>query len=279
MNLAKTLLLMTLMTVGLVLIGHLLGGQELAIVALIVAGLMNFVMYFLSDKIVLAMYGAREVTRDEAPRLFGIVERLTRNAGMPMPRVYIIPADVPNAFATGRNPSHAAVAVTHGILNLINEEELEGVLAHELAHVRHRDILIATLVATLAGAITYLVQIGVIFGGGNGRDREGGNPIVLLILLILAPIAAMLIQLWISRTREYAADEGGADLCGKPLALASALEKIHNYAQAYPLDANPSTAHLFIVNPLRGGGVWSLFSTHPPVEKRIERLHEIARQI
>ncbi|MCL6459650.1 MAG: M48 family metalloprotease [Gorillibacterium sp.] len=218
------------------------------------------------------MYGAQEVTEAQAPELFGIVRRLAISAGIPMPKVYIIPAAQPNAFATGRNPDHAAVAVTEGIMRLLDEQELEGVLAHELAHIKNRDILIATIAATIAGAIMMLSRFAFFFGG---RDDEDRNPLVMLIAIIVAPIAAMLIQLAISRQREYGADESGAQICGKPLALASALAKLERGKEHIPMDANPATAHMFIVNPFSAQGIVTLFSTHPPIPDRIARLERM----
>jgi heat shock protein HtpX len=232
---------------------------------------MNFVAYFFSDKIALATYRAQPVTREQLPRAYGIVERLSQKMSIPMPKLYVIPTDSPNAFATGRNPQHASVAVTAGILNLLNDEELEGVLAHELGHVNNRDILISSIAATIAGAITYLARFGFFFGGGERDDRRGGG-IGALLMLILAPLAAMMIQLWVSRTREYHADETGAQLTGNPYALASALSKLDAYSRRAPLVATPSTAHLFIIQPFLGMNFGSLFSTHPPIAKRIERL-------
>jgi len=278
MNWMKTFLLMGALTALLVLIGDWIGGQNGMITALVFAGLMNFFGYWFSDKIVLMMYGARQVDESQAPRLFGIVRRLTRQAGLPMPKVYVIPADQPNAFATGRDPNHAAVAVTEGIMRILNEDELEGVLAHELAHVKHRDILIGTIAATIAGAIMMLSRMAFFFGGGRDDDREGGNTLVALIAMIVAPIAALLIQMAISRSREYGADEGGAEISHKPLALASALRKLERGAEAIPMDANPATAHMFIVNPFSGGGIANLFSTHPPIAERIARLEEMAER-
>jgi heat shock protein HtpX len=276
MNWAKTFLLMAVLTALLVLIGDLVAGQNGMITALIFAGLMNFFSYWYSDKIVLMMYGAREVSEAEAPRLYAIVRRLTQQAGLPMPKVYIVPAAQPNAFATGRDPQHAAVAVTEGILRLLDEDELEGVISHELAHVKHRDILVGTIAATIAGAIMMLSRMALWFGG-RGDDRErNGNALALLIAMIIAPIAAILIQMAISRSREYGADEGGAKICGKPLALARALMKLERAAQSIPMDANPATAHMFIVNPFSARGLANLFSTHPPIEDRIARLQELA---
>jgi heat shock protein HtpX len=272
MNALKTTFLLTAMTLLLVLAGEFLGGSNGALIAFAVAAAMNFFSYFYSDKLALAMYSARPVTREEAPRLYEIVERLTARAAIPMPKVYILPSNSPNAFATGRNPSHASVAVTQGILGLLNDEEMEGVLAHELSHVRNRDILTSSIAATLAGAVTMLSRFAFFFGGGRGRDREGGGAIGLL-MLFLAPIAAMIIQLWVSRTREYAADASAAELTHNPYALASALEKISGLSRRVPLLADSSSAHMFIIAPLLGGQSFaSLFSTHPPVEKRIERL-------
>jgi heat shock protein HtpX len=270
-NTFKTALLLTAMTLLLMAIGRAFGGQNGMLTALVIAGIMNFVSYFFSDKIALAMYGARPVTREELPRVYNLVERLAQKMGISMPKVFVIPTESPNAFATGRNPSHASVAVTQGILNLLNDEELEGVLAHELGHVRNRDILISSIAATLAGAITYLSRFGFFFGGGDREDRRGGA-LGGLLMLIVAPIAAMLIQLAVSRSREYQADSTGAHLTGNPYALASALAKLDAYSRRMPMVASPSTAHLFIVQPMVGVDFASLFSTHPPIAKRIERL-------
>ena len=278
MNALKTTFLLTALTLLLVLAGEYLGGTNGALIAFAIAAATNFFSYFYSDKLALAMYRAQPVTREQLPRAYDVVERLTVKAHIPMPKIYVIPSDSPNAFATGRNPQHASVAVTHGILGLLNDDELEGVLAHELGHVRNRDILTSSIAATLAGAITLLARIayfGAIFGGyggGDRRDREGGG-LGAIVMLFLAPFAAMLIQLWVSRTREYEADHSGAELTGNPYALASALEKISAYSQRVPLVASPSSAHLFIVQPLLSGETFaSLFSTHPPIKKRIERL-------
>jgi len=232
---------------------------------------MNFVSYFYSDKLALAAYRAQPVTREQLPRAYQIVERLTQRSNLPMPTIYVIPTDSPNAFATGRNPQHASVAVTQGILNLLTDEELEGVLAHELGHVNNRDILISSIAATLAGAITYLARFGMFFGGGD-RERRSGGGLAALIMMILAPLAALMIQMAVSRSREYQADETGAHLTGNPYALASALGKLDAYSKQLPMQASPSTAHLFIVAPLLGMNFGSLFSTHPPIAKRIERL-------
>src|SRR3984957_10774975 len=277
-NIFKTTLLLTIMTLLLMLAGRAFGGENGMFLALIFAGIMNFVSYFFSDKIALATYRAQPVTREDLPRVYNIVERLAQKVGLPMPKVYLIPTDSPNAFATGRNPNHASVAVTQGILGLLNDEELEGVLAHELGHVRNRDILISSIAATVAGAITYLAEIarwGMIFGGYGGRGREdrGGGGIAAIIMIFLAPFAAMLIQLAVSRSREYGADDTGAHWTGNPYALASALAKIEKYSTRTPLIATPSTAHLFIIQPFLGGmSFGNLFSTHPPTAKRIERL-------
>jgi heat shock protein HtpX len=270
-NTFKTALLLIVLTLLMMAIGSYFGGQNGMLMALVLAGVMNFVAYFFSDKIALATYRAQPVTREQLPRAYGIVERLSQKMSIPMPKLYVIPTDSPNAFATGRNPQHASVAVTAGILNLLNDEELEGVLAHELGHVNNRDILISSIAATIAGAITYLARFGFFFGGGERDDRRGGG-IGALLMLILAPLAAMMIQLWVSRTREYHADETGAQLTGNPYALASALSKLDAYSRRAPLVATPSTAHLFIIQPFLGMNFGSLFSTHPPIAKRIERL-------
>ena len=274
MNIFKTAILLTGLTLILVLAGEYFGGESGALLAFAVAAAMNFFSYFYSDKIALRMYRAQAVTRDQLPRVYAAVERLTGRAGIPMPKIYVLPTESPNAFATGRNPQHASVAVTHGILALLNDDELEGVLAHELSHVRNRDILTSSIAATLAGAITILGRMAFWFGGGR---RRGGGLIGMLVMLILAPLAATLIQLWVSRTREYEADASGAHLTGNPYALASALEKISAASRQVPLLASPNSAHLFIIAPLLSGESFaSLFSTHPPVQKRIERL--IGRQ-
>jgi heat shock protein HtpX len=275
-NTFKTTLLLTALTLLLLLIGSAFGQRGL-VLAFGFAVVMNFVSYFYSDKIALAMYRAQPVTREQLPRAYEVVERLTQKMGIPMPKMYVIPTESPNAFATGRNPEHASVAMTEGILNLLNDEELEGVLAHELGHVRNRDILISSVAATLAGAITMLARMGywaALFGGGQREDREGGGGgFVALLMLILAPIAATLIQLAVSRSREYQADATGAQLTGNPYALANALRKLDAYSKRIPMQASPSNAHLFIVAPLLGGVSFAnLFSTHPPIAKRIERL-------
>jgi heat shock protein HtpX len=275
------------LTALVVWIGQMFGGPYGAVMALIFAGVMNFFSYWFSDKIVLRMYGAQEISQNDDPELFDIVRELTVKDGLPMPRVYIIPEDAPNAFATGRNPEHAAVAVTQGIRRILDRRELAGVLGHELSHVKHRDILVSSIAATLAGAISYIAQMAqwaAIFGGGS-RDREegGGNMFSLLFMMIVAPLAAMLIQMAVSRSREYMADEGGAKVTSDPLALASALRKLQMGAQNIPMQVSDatatSTAHMFIVNPLSGGGIANLFSTHPPMEERIARLEAMAKDM
>jgi heat shock protein HtpX len=288
MNGLRTTILLAMLTALVVWIGQMVGGPNGAMMALIFAGAMNFISYWFSDKIVLKMYRAQEITANDDPELFGIVQELAGRGGLPMPKVYIIPEEAPNAFATGRNPEHAAVAVTQGIRRILNKRELAGVLGHELSHVKHRDILISSIAATLAGAISYLAQMAqfaAIFGGGRSRDDEGGGGGVLglLFMMIVAPIAAMLIQMAVSRSREYMADDGGAKLSGDPLALASALRKLQMGAQNIPLDASPATqnatAHMFIVSPLSGSGFASLFSTHPAMEERIARLEAMAKDM
>jgi heat shock protein HtpX len=276
-NVFKTAFLLTAMTLLLMLAGRAFGGERGMLMALIFAAIMNFVSYFFSDKIALAMYRAQPITREDLPRVYNIVERLAQKVGLPTPKVYLIPNDSPNAFATGRNPNHASVAVTQGILGLLTDEELEGVIAHELGHVRNRDILISSIAATLAGAITFLAHIarwGMIFGGyGGDRDDRRGGGLGAILMIFLAPFAAMLIQLAVSRSREYGADDTGAHWTGNPYALASALAKIDSYSRRLPLVASPSTAHLFIIQPFLGGmSFGNLFSTHPPTAKRIERL-------
>jgi heat shock protein HtpX len=273
-NSLKTVLLLGLLSGVLLAIGEMLGGSQGLIIAFAFAVVMNFVSYWFSDKIVLKMYRAQEVSPDH--RLAAMVRRLAMQAGLPMPKVYVIPEASPNAFATGRNPSHAAVAATEGILNLMDDRELEGVIAHELAHVKHRDILISSVAATVAAAIMVLArmaQFAAMFGGGGSRDdREGSNPIALIATIIFAPLAAMLIQAAISRSREFAADAGGARITGNPYGLADALRKLEVASKRVPLDANPATAHMFIVKPFSAGGLLGLFSTHPPTEQRIQAL-------
>jgi heat shock protein HtpX len=282
-NVFKTALLLAVLTVMLVLLGGALGGRQGMLVALILAVAMNFASYWWCDKIVLAMYRAQPITEAEAPRLYNMVRRLASKAGVPMPRVYLIPTEQPNAFATGRNPEHAVVAVTEGILRILDDEELEGVLAHELAHVTNRDILISTIAATLAGAITYLAhmaQWAAFFGGGRHDDDDGPSPIAMMLMAIVAPLAAMLVQLAVSRSREFQADATGARLAGRTWGLSKALEKLEMAKHVVPMDANPATAHMFIVNPLTGENKMdSLFSTHPNVENRIRRLREMAGSV
>ena len=288
MNTLRTTILLAVLTALLIWIGDMLGGRQGAIIALLLAGGMNFFSYWFSDKIVIKMYSGQEVTAGDDPELYGLVQDLTQRAGLPMPKVYVLPQDTPNAFATGRNPEHAAVAVTDGIRRILTKRELAGVLGHELSHVKHRDILVSTIAATLAGAIGYLAQMAqwaMIFGGGRDRDEEGGggNIFGLIVMMIVAPLAAMLIQMAVSRSREYGADEGGAKVTGDPLALASALRKLQRGAQNIPLEVNNATAnataHMFIVNPLTGHGLASLFSTHPPMEERIARLEAMVSRI
>ncbi|HEX3178115.1 MAG TPA: zinc metalloprotease HtpX [Methylomirabilota bacterium] len=277
-NVLKTGLLLAVLTAMLVLAGGAIGGQRGMLVAFFVALAMNFFSYWFSDRIVLAMYGARPVDEAQAPQLYAMVRRLAQRAGIPVPKIYVIATDTPNAFATGRNPQHAAVAVTEGIMRILDDEELEGVLAHELSHVTNRDILISTIAATLAGAITYLAhmaQWAAIFGGRSQDDDEGANPLVMMVFAILAPIAAMLVQLAVSRAREFQADASGARLAGRPWPLAKALEKLEVASHMQPMAANPATAHLFIVNPLSGQSLMRLFSTHPSTEERIARLRSM----
>jgi heat shock protein HtpX len=275
MNTLKTTFLMLTLTLMLVAAGGALAGRSGMTFALILAFGLNFFSYWYSDKIVLKMYKAQEISESDAPGLFSMVRRLASRAGLPMPRVYIINQPQPNAFATGRNPQHGAVAVTTGIMQALSDSELEGVLAHELAHIKNRDILVGTVAATIAGAISYLAQMAqwaMIFGG---RDDDNGNPIVAIIMMIVAPIAALIVQMAISRSREYGADKEGSVIAGSPMPLANALRKLHAASQSVPMKANPSTSHLFIVSPLRGGGLTKLFSTHPPMDERIARLESM----
>ncbi len=282
-NAVKTTLLMTVLTVLLIFVGNLIGGNNGMVFAFVFALIMNFGSYWFSDKIVLAMYGAKEITQDQNPTIFEIVQDLTTRAGLPMPRIYMIDSEQPNAFATGRDPQHAVVAVTAGIMQLMPKNEIRGVIAHELAHVKHRDILISSIAATIAGAITMLAnmaQWAMIFGGLGGRssnDDDRGNPIAALVMMIVAPIAAMLVQMAISRSREYDADEGGAKISGDPMALAHALHRLEAAKNEIPMKATPATAHMFIINPLSGKSLMNMFSTHPPIEDRIARLEEMAK--
>jgi len=270
----KTVLLLGLLTGIILFVGSFWGQQGLTI-ALIMSILMNFGSYFLSDKIALRMYRAQPVTREQAPQLFRIVEHLCSRGNIPMPKIYVIPDDSPNAFATGRNPQHASVAITQGALRLLNEEEVTGVLAHEISHIKNRDILISSVAATLAGIIMWvanMARFAAFFGGGRDRDDEGGGAIGGLVPIIVAPIAALLIQMWISRTREYQADASASELIGSPNGLASALQKLENYSQRIPMEASPNTAHMFIMHPFSGRSLMNLFSTHPSTQKRIARL-------
>jgi len=275
MNTLRTGILLGALTGVLLLIGGFFGGKQGIVIAFVLAVIMNFGSYWFSGRIVLAMYRAREVSESEAPELFTMVKNLALRAGLPMPRVYVVPGATPNAFATGRNEGHAVVAVTEGILRILSRDELEGVLAHELTHIKNKDMLIGSIAATLAGAIMMLASMArwaAIFGIGGDDDEGGGGIIGLILMAILAPIAAMLIQMGISRSREYLADEGGARISGNPQSLASALEKLSNASKAVPMQANPASAHMFTVNPLKARSFAALFSTHPPIEKRIEKL-------
>jgi heat shock protein HtpX len=279
MNNIKTLFLLVTLTLVLVWAGGALGGKQGMTIALIIALAMNLISYWFSDKIVLKMYRAKQVTEAEAPHLYTIVRSLVQKAGLPMPKVYVMNQEQPNAFATGRNPKHAAVAVTTGILRILTREELQGVIGHELAHIKNRDILISTIAATIAGAISYLAQMAqwaMIFGGHRGDDDEGGSPIAAFIMMIVGPIAAMIIQMAISRSREYAADSVGAGIAGYPRYLSGALRKLHMASQQIPMHANPATSHMFIVKPFSGRGFLKLFSTHPPIEERIARLESMS---
>ncbi|HUK99553.1 MAG TPA: zinc metalloprotease HtpX [Nitrospirota bacterium] len=281
MNTVKTVGLMVFMTLLLMFVGQALGGRGGMVFAFGLAVVMNFGSYWFSDKIVLRMYGAQPVSESEAPELYSIVRTLVQRAGLPMPKIYIIPEEAPNAFATGRNPEHAVVAVTQGIMRILTREELAGVIGHELAHIKHRDMLTGTIVATIAGAISMLAQMAqwaMIFGGRRDNEEGGSNPIVAIVMMIVAPIAAMIVQMAISRTREYEADKGGAQISGNPSGLANALLKLERGSQVVPMqDAKPATAHMFIVNPLTGGGLMNLFSTHPPIAERVKRLNEMSR--
>src|SRR3989338_2031594 len=278
MNVFKTVFFLTLLTLLLIFVGSLIGCRNGMMIAFGFAVFMNFFSYWFSDKIVLMMYRAKEASPKDYSKLHRIVQNLATKSDIPKPRIYMIPTETPNAFATGRDPAHASVAVTEGITRILSDDELEGVIAHELSHVRNRDTLIMTVVATVAGAIYMLSDMArwAMFFGGRDDNRERGNAVSMLVIAILAPIIATLIQLAISRSREYMADESGANLCGRPLSLANALRKLYTFSRQVPMQANPTTAHLFIVNPLTGGGLLNLFSTHPPIERRIARLEELA---
>ena len=280
MNRMKAAMLLAALTALFLWVGQSLGGQQGFVIALLLAGAMNFASYWWSDRIVLRMHGAQEITEPEAPELYGLVRRLSQRADLPMPRVYAIPEEAPNAFATGRDPAHGAVAVTHGLTRILDRDELAAVIAHELAHIKNRDTLVMTVAATLAGAIGMLAnmaQWALLFG--RSSDDDEGNPLAGLVGIIVAPIAAMLIQMAISRAREFVADEGGAEIAADPMALASALRKIEGWSREVPMEAGtPATAHLFIVNPFTGGGLLKLFSTHPPTEERVARLRVLARR-
>ena len=277
MNRLKTLMLLAALTALLLWMGQAIGGRQGLMVALVMAVLMNFASYWFSDKIVLSMYGAQEVSEADAPEFFAIIARLAQKAGIPMPRVYVIPEEAPNAFATGRSPEKAAVAATEGLLRLMSRDEIEAVMAHELGHVKNRDTLIMTVAATLAGALSHLATMALWFGGGRRDDGEGGHPLAGLVGVLIAPFAAMLIQMAISRSREFLADEASAQITGNPMALANALRKLESYKAEAPMHhGSPATAHLFIVNPFTAGGLASLFSTHPSTQQRIERLEEMA---
>lgn len=284
LNTLKTTFLLTAMTVLFLIVGQAVGGRSGMTIALVMAGVMNLAAYWFSDKIALAMSGAQPVSEAEAPELHAIVQRLASLAGLPKPKVYIIPEETPNAFATGRNPEHAAVAVTAGIMRLLSREELEGVIAHELGHIKNRDILISSIAAMIAGAISYLAnmaQWAMMFGGlGRSSDEDDGGGvggmIGAVVMMIVAPIAAMLIQMAISRSREFLADETGARICGRPMALAGALQRLESWNRQLPMDVNPATAQMYIVNPLSGGAIANLFSTHPPIAERVQRLKELA---
>ncbi len=276
MNQFKTLILLAALGGLLVVLGGYMGGKNGATIALVIAIALNFGSYWFSDRIVLSMYNAQEVNESQAPDLYRMVQQLAHKAGLPMPKVYIIPDESPNAFATGRNPEHAAVAVTNGIMRILTWEELAGVIGHELGHVKNRDILIQSVAATIGAAITYIAQFGFLFGGRSDDEEGRGSLVGSILMMILAPMAAMIIQMAISRSREYIADETGAEICGHPNWLASALAKLQRGAEAIPMDANPSTANMFIVSPLSGSTMASLFSTHPPMEERIARLNKMS---
>lgn len=272
-NTVKTAILLATLSAVFLFLGEALGGSQGLVMGFMFAALTNLGSYWFSDKIVLRMYSAREVGPEH--KLYRITARLAQRAGLPMPKVYVIPQESPNAFATGRNPEHAAVAATEGVLRLLNDDELDGVIAHELAHVKHRDILISSIAATLAAAVMMVSRFAMFFGGSRDDDREGGNPLAAMAMIILAPIAAMLIQAAISRSREFDADAGGAAIAGSPMGLVSALRKLEMYGKSVPLDASPATAHMFIIKPFSMAGLFSMFSTHPPTERRIEALEAL----
>lgn len=279
MNWMKTFLLMGVMTALIVLVGGLVGGRGGMVFAFLFAGVMNFFSYWYSDKIVLTMYRAKPITESDSPQLYSMVERLTRQGGLPMPKLYMMDMEIPNAFATGRNPDHAAVAVTSGLMRLLGTGEVEGVVAHELAHVKNRDILIGTIAATMAGAIMMLASMArwaMMFGGMRNNDDDRGGALAMIVVAIVAPIAALMVQMAISRSREYQADQTGARISGKPLDLANALLKLEHGNKMIPAEASPATAHMFIVNPLNAGGIATLFSTHPPIPERVARLKAMA---
>ncbi|KPJ99963.1 MAG: protease HtpX [Desulfobacterales bacterium SG8_35] len=274
-NTMKTFILMAALTALFMFAGQALGGQSGMAFALVMALAMNFFAYWFSDRLALTMGRARQVSNDQAPQLHAMIEKLARNAGLPKPKVYVMPGQTPNAFATGRNPEHAAVAVTEGLLQLLQRDELEGVIGHELGHIKNRDILISSIAAVMAGAISYLAtmaQWAMIFGGGSNDDEGRGNLVAMLVTMIIAPVAAAIIQMAISRSREYLADASGAKICGHPIALANALGRLEEYNHRRPMKINPATAQMYIVNPLAGGTMAGLFSTHPPIQERIKRL-------
>lgn len=279
MNTLKTMVLMVTLTLMLVGFGAIIGGKQGMTFALLISFAMNFIAYWFSAKIVLKMYKAKEISESQSPDLYSIVRRLSQKAQLPMPKVYIMEEDQPNAFATGRNPEHGVVAVTTGIMRMLSKEELEGVIAHELSHIKNRDILVSTVAAAIAGAISYLAQMAqwtMIFGG-RSNDDEGGSPVASIVMMIVGPIAAMLVQMAISRSREYGADKNGAEICNNPSSLANALLKLDSASKQIPMNAIPATSHIFIVNPLTGGGILRLFSTHPPIEARVARLEAMRR--
>jgi heat shock protein HtpX len=278
-NTMKTFILMAALTALFMFAGQALGGQSGMGFALIMALGMNFFAYWYSDRLALTMSRAREVSYDQAPQLHAMIERLARNAGLPKPKVYVMPGQTPNAFATGRNPEHAALAVTEGLLQLLQQDELEGVIGHELGHIKNRDILISSMAAVMAGAISYLATMAqwtMIFGGGGNDDKGRSNLVAMLVMMIVAPLAAVIIQMAISRSREYLADGTGAKICGHPISLANALQRLEQYNRSVPMKVNPATAQMYIVNPLAGGAMASLFSTHPPIQERIKRLRAMA---